>query len=56
LRACGGLGRVLAWVAFLPAPLRNAAYRLVARTRYAIFGKWKPRPLPRREWASRFIG
>lgn len=56
LRVCGGAGRALAAVlAIFPAALRDAAYRLVARWRYRIFGAWKPRPLARAEWAERFL-
>jgi predicted DCC family thiol-disulfide oxidoreductase YuxK len=56
LGACGGAGRLLAWIRFVPRPLRDGAYRLVARLRYRLFGAWKPRPLPRPEWRDRFIG
>lgn len=56
LRAGGGagaaLGTVLGWV---PATWRDAAYRLVARWRYRIWGEWRPRPLARSEWARRFL-
>ncbi|HWA08691.1 MAG TPA: DCC1-like thiol-disulfide oxidoreductase family protein [Opitutaceae bacterium] len=54
LRAAGrpGLARSLAIV---PRPLRDAVYRLVARTRFALFGPWRGgRPL-RPEWAGRFL-
>lgn len=56
LRICGGIGKTLAFaLRIVPAPCRDAAYRLVARWRYRIFGAWRPRPLPRPEWAARFI-
>jgi predicted DCC family thiol-disulfide oxidoreductase YuxK len=55
LSACGGIGTVLAWMRFIPSPIRDGAYRLVSRLRYRIFGEWRPRPLARAEWASRFI-
>ncbi|HXQ81707.1 MAG TPA: DCC1-like thiol-disulfide oxidoreductase family protein [Opitutaceae bacterium] len=55
LAACGGPGRVLAWVRFIPRPWRDAGYRLIARLRYRLFGVWKARPLPRPEWEDRFI-
>jgi predicted DCC family thiol-disulfide oxidoreductase YuxK len=55
LRACGGAGRALALVRFIPRALRDGAYRCVARTRYRLFGAWRPRPLSRPEWAARFI-
>jgi predicted DCC family thiol-disulfide oxidoreductase YuxK len=58
LRAVGGFfPRVLAGaLAVLPRPLRDAGYRLVGRWRYRLFGPWRPRPLPRPEWADRFMG
>jgi predicted DCC family thiol-disulfide oxidoreductase YuxK len=55
LEACGGAGHALAWIRFIPRALRDGCYRLVARLRFRLFGEWKPRPLPRPEWASRFI-
>jgi predicted DCC family thiol-disulfide oxidoreductase YuxK len=55
LEACGGAGRVLAWIRFVPRPLRDGGYRLIARLRYRLFGEWKARPLPRPEWQDRFI-
>jgi len=55
LEACGGPGRFLAWVRFIPRPLRDGAYRLIARLRYRLFGGWSDRPLPRPEWEDRFI-
>jgi len=57
LRATGELGRALAAVLVLfPATWRDAAYRVVGRWRYRIFGPWRPRPLPRVEWEDRFLG
>jgi predicted DCC family thiol-disulfide oxidoreductase YuxK len=55
LEVCGGLGGVLAWIRFVPRPLRDGAYRIVARIRYRVFGAWKPRPLARPEYEKRFI-
>jgi len=55
LAACGGAGRALAWIRFIPRAWRDGAYRLVARLRYRVFGEWKPTPLPRPEWADRFM-
>ncbi len=52
----GGPWRVLAWLAWpVPGPLRDLAYRLVARTRYALFGVYVPTPLPEPKWADRFV-
>jgi predicted DCC family thiol-disulfide oxidoreductase YuxK len=56
LRICGGAGRgFAAALRLIPARLRDAAYCLVARWRYRVFGVWRPRPLPRPEWAERFL-
>lgn len=55
LRAIGGVARGLAWLKILPRSWRDAAYRLIARFRYRIWGKWKPRPLARPEWSARFF-
>jgi len=55
LREAGGIGRVLSGFRILPAAWRDPFYRGVARCRYAIFGRWKPRPLPREEWSQRFL-
>jgi predicted DCC family thiol-disulfide oxidoreductase YuxK len=51
----GGAGRAVAWLRFVPRVVRDAAYRLVSRTRYALFGEYKPRPLPNPEWERRFM-
>ena len=57
LRVIGGVGGAVgAGLAIFPARWRDAAYRLVARWRYRVFGGWRPRPLPRAEWAGRFLG
>ncbi|HEY4246865.1 MAG TPA: DCC1-like thiol-disulfide oxidoreductase family protein [Lacunisphaera sp.] len=58
LAACkvvGGGWRVLSWLRLLPRWLRDFAYKLIARTRYALFGKYRPKPLPRPEWEKRFL-
>lgn len=39
----------------VPVAIRDFGYRLVARTRFLIFGRYKPRPLPDPAWAARFI-
>lgn len=45
-----------AWLAWLvPAPLRDAAYRLVARHRYAMFGRSQSCLLPPPDAAARFL-
>lgn len=58
LAACaevGGGWRMVAWLRVLPAWLRDPFYRLVARSRYALFGTYRPSPLPEPEWEKRFI-
>jgi len=51
----GALAGMLAMIRIVPTPLRDAAYRVVARIRYRVFGPWKSCPLPRPEWEARFI-
>lgn len=56
LRAVGGTGRVLAGIlAMFPAGWSDAAYGLVSRCRYRIFGPWRARPLGCSGWAVRFL-
>lgn len=46
----------LAWIGWLiPAPLRDAAYRLIARNRYRLFGQSPTCLLPPADCASRFL-
>jgi len=54
LRATGRPGQA-AMLSILPRGLRDAGYKLVARLRYRLFGPWQACPLPRPEWAARFI-
>jgi predicted DCC family thiol-disulfide oxidoreductase YuxK len=56
LEACGGAGRVLAWIRLLPRSWRDPGYRLVASLRHRLFGAWAPRALARPDWKERFIG
>lgn len=57
LRATGGRSAkfVAGLLALFPAAVRDAGYRVVGRWRYRLFGPWRPRPLPRPEWAERFL-
>jgi len=58
LAACavvGGGWRLLTWLRIVPAFLRDPVYRLIARTRYALFGEYRPAPLPNPEWEKRFL-
>ena len=56
LHEVGGGWRVVAWLRIVPAVLRDPFYKLVARTRYALFGAYRPSPLPVPEWERRFLG
>ena len=51
----GGGWRILSWLKWIPPFLRDPAYWLVSRTRYAIFGTYKPEPLPDPAWNRRFL-
>ena len=51
----GGLWRMVGWTRFIPAALRDIAYKLMARSRYALFGQYQPSPLPEPEWEKRFL-
>jgi predicted DCC family thiol-disulfide oxidoreductase YuxK len=50
-----GPWRAVAWLRAIPAFLRDPFYRLVARTRYALFGAYVPRPSPDPSWSKRFL-
>jgi predicted DCC family thiol-disulfide oxidoreductase YuxK len=55
LHALGGPWR-LAWLLWLvPAPVRDAAYRLVARNRYKIFGRSEACLIPPVDYSRRFL-
>jgi predicted DCC family thiol-disulfide oxidoreductase YuxK len=51
----GGAWRLVTWTRIVPVWLRDPFYRLVARWRYSLFGEYKPSPLPKPEWAKRFL-
>lgn len=50
----GGAWRAVTWCRVLPVSWRDAAYRLVARTRYRLFGTYRPRAVPP-EWQARIL-
>jgi predicted DCC family thiol-disulfide oxidoreductase YuxK len=50
----GGAWRLITWLRVLPRALRDAVYKLVARSRYALFGKYVSTPL-KPEWRGRFL-
>lgn len=51
----GGPWRLVTWLRVLPAWLRDPFYKLVARSRYALFGEYRPAPLPDPTWERRFL-
>ena len=56
LRVLGGGWRIAAaCVGVMPKGWRDAAYGLVARGRYRIWGEYRAKPLARAEWAARFL-
>jgi predicted DCC family thiol-disulfide oxidoreductase YuxK len=55
IMALGGGWRLIAVVRAVPRPLRDAAYRAVARNRYRWFGKLDRCSLPGARWADRFV-
>ena len=55
LDEAGGLWRPISWLRILPAFARDPFYKLVAKTRYALFGEYRPSPLPEESWNGRFV-
>lgn len=51
----GGGWRLITWLRVLPAWVRDPFYKLIARTRYALFGEYRGQPLAESEWKDRFI-
>lgn len=47
--------RRMSWLGIVPRFVRDAVYKLISKTRYAIFGEYRPRPLPDPAWEKRFI-
>ena len=56
LEQLGGGWRMAAKAAGLvPAPLADLLYRVVAKTRYRVFGQMTSCPVPPLEWRDRFL-
>lgn len=51
----GGWRRAARLLRVMPVSWRDALYRWIARTRYRIFGRYTPTPLPNTDWARRFL-
>jgi predicted DCC family thiol-disulfide oxidoreductase YuxK len=47
--------RAVSRLRIVPRVLRDGVYTLISRTRYAIFGRYQPRPLPDPAWEKRFL-
>lgn len=47
--------RLLTWLRFVPRAGRDAAYRLIARLRFRLFGRARPVPLALPAWRDRFL-
>lgn len=54
-RLLGGAWRLAGVFRIIPGPLRDAAYRLIARNRYRWFGRDDACMMPRPEWRGRFL-
>jgi len=55
LHDLGGVWRWVAWLRFIPRPIRNTAYDFVARRRYRWFGKYDACRLPEAGTNERFL-
>mgnify|MGYP001175462049 FL=1 len=55
LDALGGIWRVFSWLRVLPRRGRDLFYKFVARTRYRLFGEYRPTPLPEATWVERIL-
>jgi predicted DCC family thiol-disulfide oxidoreductase YuxK len=51
----GGVWRLVTWLRVLPVWLRDPFYKLVARTRYGLFGEYRGRSLAELGWGDRFL-
>jgi predicted DCC family thiol-disulfide oxidoreductase YuxK len=54
-RRLSGLWKVGSWLGFVPRPIRDWVYNLIARNRYRWFGKQPTCLLPTRKHLARFI-
>ena len=55
LRELGGIWKIVAFGRILPLALRNLAYKLVAQTRYRVFGKYDSCMLPGPKDRAKFL-
>jgi predicted DCC family thiol-disulfide oxidoreductase YuxK len=55
LRELGGGWRLFLPLSILPTPVLDLGYRLVARVRYRVFGRYDTCPVPRPEHRARIL-
>ena len=55
LAALGGIWKLTAALRLVPAPLRDAVYRWIARKRYAWFGRFETCAAPVEGYRERFV-
>jgi predicted DCC family thiol-disulfide oxidoreductase YuxK len=55
LDTVGGVWCPISWLRIIPAPARDACYKLVAQLRYRLFGEYTPSPLPNPNWERRIV-
>jgi len=53
--ALGWPWRAAAALRVVPKPVRDGGYRLIARYRYRVFGRFETCPVPPDEWKTRFL-
>jgi predicted DCC family thiol-disulfide oxidoreductase YuxK len=52
----GGIWKLASILRILPLPLREAGYKLIAGSRYRIFGRYDVCPMPRAADRHKFLG
>jgi predicted DCC family thiol-disulfide oxidoreductase YuxK len=55
MQQLGGLWSVLAMIRFVPGPLKNPVYRVIARNRYRLFGRHDTCMVPDADLRARFL-
>jgi predicted DCC family thiol-disulfide oxidoreductase YuxK len=53
--AMGGPWSAVSRLQAVPVWLRDGVYRLISKTRYAVFGEYQPRPFENPDWEKRFL-
>jgi predicted DCC family thiol-disulfide oxidoreductase YuxK len=55
LEQLGGIWKLSAAAKIIPAPVREALYRSIAKRRYRIFGKYETCPVPQPQDQHKFL-